>query len=168
MSTKKTPNSSLQHRYLQKEHLNSSTKHRYLQKGHQNSALQHRYLKKDYSRTHHGKTDICHYCFLCGLKFPLNFCMHLEVSMSVGWDVKWCPVSRITTPLVRKKPLLKSRLVRADRETSKLMVAANTWYMAEILPIQHKTLSKQSLEVSKPIKYSSKPWNKAFFFLSKH
>ena len=24
--------------------------------------------------------------------------------MSVGWDVKWCPVSRITTPLARKRP----------------------------------------------------------------
>ena len=24
--------------------------------------------------------------------------------MSVGWDVKWCPVSRITTPLARERP----------------------------------------------------------------
>ena len=26
--------------------------------------------------------------------------------MSVGWDVKWCPVSRITTPLARKRQFL--------------------------------------------------------------
>ena len=43
--------------------------------------------------------------------------------MSVGWDVKWCPLSRITTPLARKRPIhwisMKSRLVRAARETSK-------------------------------------------------
>ena len=42
------------------------------------------------------------------------------VLMSVGWDVKWCPVSRITTPLARKRPFrwisMKSRLVRAARK----------------------------------------------------
>ena len=37
---------------------------------------------------------------------------HSYVIMSVGWDVKWCPVSRITTTLARK-----GRLVRAARET---------------------------------------------------
>ena len=26
-----------------------------------------------------------------------------DVNMSVGWDVKWCPVSRITTPLGTQK-----------------------------------------------------------------
>ena len=35
---------------------------------------------------------------------------------------KWCPVSRITTPLARKRPfhwiLIKSMLVRAARKTS--------------------------------------------------
>ena len=44
------------------------------------------------------------------------------IFMSVGWDVKWCPVSRIT-PLARKRPFhwisMKSKLVRATRETSK-------------------------------------------------
>ena len=39
--------------------------------------------------------------------------------MSVGWDVKWCAVLRITIPLARS--FLKSRLVRAARETSKLI-----------------------------------------------
>ena len=43
--------------------------------------------------------------------------------MSVGWDVKWCPVSRITSPLARKRPFhwisMKSRLVRSARESSK-------------------------------------------------
>ena len=41
--------------------------------------------------------------------------------MSVGWDVKWCPVSRITTPLARKRSFhwisMKSMLVRAARKT---------------------------------------------------
>ncbi|XP_022326531.2 uncharacterized protein LOC111126299 isoform X2 [Crassostrea virginica] len=39
--------------------------------------------------------------------------------MSVGWDVKWCPVSRITTPLAHKRPFhwisMMSLLVRAAR-----------------------------------------------------
>ena len=43
--------------------------------------------------------------------------------MSVGWDFIWCPVSRITTPLARKRPFhwisMKIRLVRAAKETSK-------------------------------------------------
>ena len=56
--------------------------------------------------------------------------------MPVGWDVKRCPVSRITTPLARKRPLhwisKKSRLVRAARETFTndhrlSIVAADTW-----------------------------------------
>ena len=43
--------------------------------------------------------------------------------MSVGWDVKWCPVSRITIPLTRSFHwiMMKSRLMRAARETSKLI-----------------------------------------------
>ena len=62
----------------------------------------------------------------------------------------WCPVSRITTPLTRKTPFLwismKSRLVRAARETSKfhncLLLANNRRrYMAEILPIRRKIIS---------------------------
>ena len=27
----------------------------------------------------------------------------ISENMSVGWDVKWCPVSRITTPLGTQK-----------------------------------------------------------------
>ena len=45
--------------------------------------------------------------------------------MSVGWDVEWCPLSRITTLLARKRLLhwvsKKSRLVRAARETSEFL-----------------------------------------------
>ena len=41
--------------------------------------------------------------------------------MSIGWDVKWRPVSSITTALARKRPFhwisMKIRLVRAARET---------------------------------------------------
>ena len=57
--------------------------------------------------------------------------------MSIAWDVKWCPVVRITIPLARQRPFLwiswKSRLVRAARKTSNfitynsLIVAAVTW-----------------------------------------
>ena len=42
-------------------------------------------------------------------------------TMSFEWDVKWCPVSRIITPLARKKPFhwisIKNRLIRAASET---------------------------------------------------
>ena len=69
------------------------------------------------------------------------------------WDVKYCPMSRITTPLARKRPFhwisMKSRLVRAARETSKFqnwshITNSRRRYMAEILPIRRKTLSNQS------------------------
>ena len=68
--------------------------------------------------------------------------------MSVGRDVKWCPVSKITTPLARKRPFplisMKSRLVRAASETSKFrnrlhLTNSRCRYMAEILPIRHET-----------------------------
>ena len=69
--------------------------------------------------------------------------------MSVGWDVKWCPLSRITTPLARKRPFhwisMKSKLVRAARETSiyqnwSLLTNSRRRYMTEILPKRRKTL----------------------------
>ena len=75
---------------------------------------------------------------------------HLSI-VSVGWDVKWCPVSRITTPLARKRPFhwisMKSRLVR---EISKfhnwlLLTFSRRRYIAEILPISRNTLSNQSI-----------------------
>ena len=48
-------------------------------------------------------------------------CFYL-IFMSVRWDVKWCPVSRITRSMARKRPFhwisMKSRLVRAVRETN--------------------------------------------------
>ena len=84
--------------------------------------------------------------------------LFIPEKMSVGWDVKWCPVSRITTPLARKRPFrwisLKSRLVRAARETSKLqnrsyITNSRRRYMAEILPIWRKTLSNQSINPQK-------------------
>ena len=47
----------------------------------------------------------------------------MSILMSVGWNVKWCPVSRIIATLTRIRPFpcisKKSRLVRASRETSK-------------------------------------------------
>ena len=73
--------------------------------------------------------------------------------MSVGWDVKWCAVSRITSPLSRKRPFhwitMKSRLARAARETSKFqnwahLTISRRRFIAEILPIRRKMLSNQS------------------------
>ena len=81
--------------------------------------------------------------------------------MSIGFDVKWYPVSRITTPLARIRPFhlisMKSRLVRAVRETSKfpnlsLLTNSRRRYMAEISPIRRKTLIKQSINQSFNIK----------------
>ena len=40
-----------------------------------------------------------HNCFMFIIK---SFTEHSNVIMSVGWDFKWCPVSRITTTLARK------------------------------------------------------------------
>ena len=64
-------------------------------------------------------------------------------------------VSRITTPLARKRPFHSismkiSRLMRAARETSKfhnLLLLTNNRrrYMAEMLPIRRKTPSNQSI-----------------------
>ena len=69
------------------------------------------------------------------------------------WDVKWCPVSNITTPLARKRPfhwITKSLLVRAARETSKFQNSSHLTnsrrrYITAILPIRRKTLSNQSI-----------------------
>ena len=67
--------------------------------------------------------------------------------MSVGWDVKWCPLSRITTPLARKRPFhwisMESKLVRAAREPStyqnwSLLTNTRRRYMTEILPKRRK------------------------------
>ena len=79
--------------------------------------------------------------------------------------IKWCPLSRITTPLVRKRPFywisMKSRLVRAARGISKFqnwlhLTYSRRRYMAEILPIRRKTLSNQSSNqsINQPIKQS--------------
>ena len=81
--------------------------------------------------------------------------------MSVGWDVKWCSGSRITTLLARKTPFhwisMKSRLVRAAREikfhNSKfhnwlLLTDSRRRYLAEILPMRCKNLSNQSINQS--------------------
>ena len=76
--------------------------------------------------------------------------------MSVGWDVKLCPLSR-TTPLARKRPFnqisMKSRLVRATRElknfTNDHHRNSRRRYMAETLPILRKTQCNQSINLIK-------------------
>ena len=71
--------------------------------------------------------------------------------MPVGWDVKRCPVSRITTPLARKRPLhwisTKSRLVRAARETFTndhllLIVAAVIWLKYYRYGVKHNIINQ--------------------------
>ena len=75
-------------------------------------------------------------------------------TMSFEWDVKWCPVSRIITPLARKRQFhwisIKNRLVRAASETSKFqnlshLTNSRRCYMAEMLPIRRKTPTIQSI-----------------------
>ena len=91
-------------------------------------------------------------CFLTYLLFSFFL-----FTMSVGWDFKWCPVSRITTPLARKRLFywisMKSRLMKAARGTSKFqnwlhLTYCRRRYMAEILPIRRKTQSNQSINQS--------------------
>ena len=78
----------------------------------------------------------------------ISFLNHFH--MAVRWDVKWCPVSRIKSPLARKRPFhwipMKRKLVRAAMGTSKFqnwshLKNSRQRYMAEILPIRRKTLS---------------------------
>ena len=57
------------------------------------------------------------------LIYNIIYLRHLNsvAVMSVGWDVKWCPVPKITMPLARKRSFLwissKNRLVRSARKT---------------------------------------------------
>lgn len=82
--------------------------------------------------------------------------------MSVGWDVKWCPVSSITAPFARRSLFLqilkKSKVVKATRETSTFHTISypdsSCRDMAGILPIRQKK-TKQSinpLSVGKKLK----------------
>ena len=81
------------------------------------------------------------------------FSIFISYVISVWWDVKWCPVSRIATPLARKRAfhsiLTKSRLVRAARKTSKfqnwsLLTNGRRRNMAHILPIW-RTINRKSI-----------------------
>ena len=76
----------------------------------------------------------------------------IRENMSVGWDVKWCPVSRITTPLAHKRPFhwisMKNWLVGPPGKLQnfktdhiKLIIAAVTWlkfcrYGVKLYPIR--------------------------------
>ena len=86
--------------------------------------------------------------------------------MSVGLDVKRCPVSRITTPLGRKLPfhwIPMKNFAISKRITFNL---SRGRYMAEILPIWHKTLSNQWINQCRfcfkngqMVKYRQKIWS---------
>ena len=110
-----------------------------------------------------------------------NLLLFFTDFMSVWWDVKWCPISRITTPLARKRLFnwisMKSRLVRAVRETSNfqnwsLLTNSRRYYMAEILPIRHKTLlinkSLRKKEVFKHLLPLKPIWLKSDLYLRYH
>ena len=67
--------------------------------------------------------------------------------MSVGRDVKWCPLSSKNKILFHC--FIKSRLMTAAKETSKSLkwspfINSHCSYMAEIMPIRRKTLCNQS------------------------
>ena len=69
--------------------------------------------------------------------------------MLVGWDVKWCPVSTITTPLERKKPFhWKARVGRQGN--FKILQNHRLLIVAELLPIRRKTSYFQSINVRFP------------------
>ena len=76
--------------------------------------------------------------------------------MSVRWNVKWCPATRLTTPWHAKTVSLdfeevkKSNLVRAAMETSEvrnlsLLTNSRCCCMDGILPIWLKTQFNQSI-----------------------
>ena len=75
--------------------------------------------------------------FTTNLRFILFYSFYIYlISMSVGWNIKWCP----STPLVRKRPFYwiqkKSRLVRAARarntsKFSKLII--NKTYVTAVI-----------------------------------
>ena len=70
-------------------------------------------------------TKICH-CY----KMRCHQNVYTIRYMSVGWDVNWCPLSSITTPLARKRRFYL--ISKADRETFKtdhiqLIVATVAW-----------------------------------------
>ena len=93
--------------------------------------------------------------------------------MSVGWDFKWCPVSRITTALARKRPFhwisKKSRLVRVAMERSLFTIGnRHRRYMAEILPIRRKTLNIQSTNQSIYFEINVVLWSTIQIYLANH
>ena len=103
---------------------------------------------------------LSHFCILYLIPLTIRN-SHVFSSSDVrrGLDVKWCHVSRITTPWHAKKPFhwisMKRRLVRAASEISKFqnwshLTNSHRRYMAEILPIRRKTLSNQSINRDRP------------------
>ena len=77
-----------------------------------------------------------------------------HIFMSVGWNVKWCPVSRITTPLARGRPFRwismnswgpPGKLQNWSHETKLQIVTAVPWlkycrYGVQLYPINQLTL----------------------------
>ena len=66
------------------------------------------------------------------------------IFMPVGWDVKWCPVSRTITPLTRKRFRWRVGSWGPPGKHWSHFTNSPRRYMAEILPIRRKTLSNQS------------------------
>ena len=88
----------------------------------------------------------------------------LVIFMSVGWDVKWCPVSRITTPLARKRPShwisITSKLVRTPGKLQNfrnyyrlLMVAAVMWQKYCRYSVKHYIINQPGISVGWDVKW---------------
>jgi hypothetical protein len=95
--------------------------------------------------------------FLYSLYFVLFFFQFYNVhvsDMSVGWDVKRCPVSRITTPLARKRSFprcsKKSRLIEGRQGNPKYLKHNSLYYISAWSQIDIFSASKLQLPFPPP------------------
>ena len=88
------------------------------------------------------------FCFIFMKLYKSLISNVAQSPMSVGWDVKWCPLSKITNPFACLRPfhliLMKCRLVRAARETSKF----HNWLLKIWCTTQSNQLINQSYQIT--------------------
>ena len=81
--------------------------------------------------------------------------------MSVGWDVKWCPVSRKTTPLARQRPFrwrvgswgTPGKLQNFTNYYRLLMVAAVMWPKYCRYGVKHYIMNQPGISVGWDVKW---------------
>ena len=97
---------------------------------------------------HNTQTHVLHFIWTHHCSYETSFFKY----MSVGWDVKWCPVSRITTPWHAKDRFSGfRRRVGSWGPPGKLknfITNSHRRYMAGILPVRRKTQNNQSINLS--------------------